>query len=372
MQYLQVSNSHMTRDCMDPWKYAEISSRGMVRPCCNFPELVKLEPDCSDIHEALNNEKFQELRKSLLSGNLCDLCLHCHIRKATDISTLREKVEKEGMAAQQFDLLRPMRLSEIRIDINEKCNLRCDYCAVSSDTYNGVEMQQPIFDAVFDLLRKEKGAHVYLNGHGETTYHPNWLAWGKQIIDISVRPIITTNLAKPFSDDEIKLLAQFKTIQVSLDSHDPEMMKNIRKAVKVDHVFATIDRIREAAVASYLPHVPKITMSVGVYDPSIWTLEDFVKRLIKINIAGITFWNLVEIPHQRLVSPLRQLDESRKRRASEILFKVRSQLDRNFIPYDFAGDFDGLLPSSIASRVFQAILSVGLRLKRLANATANG
>ncbi|GAB6039693.1 radical SAM protein [Endothiovibrio diazotrophicus] len=260
------------------------------------------------------------------------------------MSTLRAAVEEEARAAHIGDPLRQMRISEIRIDINERCNLRCDYCAVSAPSYHGVEMPASVFDRVLPLLQREKDAAVYVNGHGETTYHRDWQAWCRRILDAGHRPIITTNLAKPFSDDEIALLARFRTIQVSLDSHDAGMMKRVRKAVDVDKVFATMERIREAAARGGSPDVPEFSMSVGVYDPSVWTLEAFVERLIAINVAAITFWNLVEKPHQVQVKALCRLEEPMRQRAREILSNVRSRLEREAIPHEFAGDFDAMLP----------------------------
>lgn len=97
-------------------------------------------------------------------------------------------------------------------------------------------------------------------------------------------------------------------IQVSLDSDDGEMMKRIRKAVQVEKVFETIQRIRETAARRAPSHAPKFSISGGVYDPSIWTLERFVRRLVDMNVSAITFWDLVEYPHQTLVRPLNRLE----------------------------------------------------------------
>ena len=69
----------------------------------------------------------------------------------------------------------------------------------------------------------------------------------RAIVGRGFRPRIITNMAKNYTDEEVELLSQFAEIQVSLDSDDNELMRKVRKAVRVDHVFETIARIRAAA-----------------------------------------------------------------------------------------------------------------------------
>jgi MoaA/NifB/PqqE/SkfB family radical SAM enzyme len=250
-------------------------------------------------------------------------------------------------ALPSHDPLGPLPIAEVRIDINEKCNLRCDYCAVSSPSYAGVEMKEEVFERVLPLLANEPAAIVHVNGHGETTFHPKWVAWCRRIVEAGHRPFIITNLAKHYTDAELEMLAEFEFIQVSLDSDDGDMMKRIRKAVQVEKVFETIQRIRETAARGASSHVPKFSLSIGVYDPSIWTLERFVRRLVDMNISTIAFWDLVEYPHQALVKPLSRLEGRQRKRARQILGRVRARLEVAGIPYRFAGDFHAMVPEPI-------------------------
>ena len=73
-------------------------------------------------------------------------------------------------------------------------------------------------------------ANVHVNGHGETTFHPKWVAWCRRIVEAGHLPCIITNLAKHYTDAELEMLAEFRAIQVSLDSDDGEMMKRINSA----------------------------------------------------------------------------------------------------------------------------------------------
>lgn len=338
-----ASAASTTRDCLDPWTYVEIAAGGDIRPCCKFRPLAKLD-EASDVGSLRNNEKFRALRQGLLSGKLDPICQKCHFRKSVPTEVLNRKVAAAVRRAGEEDVLKPLPINFFRVDINEKCNLRCDYCMVSSPAYKGVEMQGAIFDRAIALLGGiDPKAEVHVNGHGETTFHPQWMDMCKRIIDRGFRPFIITNLAKNYSDEEVELLARFSEIQVSLDSDDTELMRKVRKAVRVDNIFQTIERIREAARRGKR-RAPKFTFSIGIYDPSIWTLESFVDRIIRQGAIGLTFWDLVEYRHQSLVKSLDRLDPQQKIRAREVLARVSRKLDIAGVRYDFAGDFHAMVP----------------------------
>jgi MoaA/NifB/PqqE/SkfB family radical SAM enzyme len=286
------------------------------------------------------------------------------------VATLKQRI---GLAVRNLpspDPLDPLPVAEVRIDINEKCNLRCDYCAVSSPSYAGVEMEEALFERIVPLLANEPGAMVHVNGHGETTFHPKWVAWCRRIVEAGHRPHIITNLAKHYTDAELEMLAEFRDIQVSLDSDDGKMMKRIRKAVQVEKVFETIQRIRETAARRGSSHAPTFSMSIGVYDPSIWTLERFVQRLIDMNISAITFWDLVEYPHQTLVRPLNGLEGRQRERARRVLGRVRMRLEEAETPYRFAGDFHSMVPER--SPLQRVIWRVGRFLRRVRRQRRSG
>lgn len=335
----------LTRDCLDAWTYTEIGAVGDIRPCCKIGPLAELgDGDCCDVGSLRNNEAFRELRQSLLSGQLQPLCKNCHFRKSVPTRVLQKRVKAAARRAGEQDLLRPFPVSFFRVDITEKCNLRCDYCAVSSPAYRGVEMTDAIFNRAVALLGElGPGAQVHVNGHGETTFHPRWMDMCRRIIERGFRPYIITNLAKDYSDDEVDLMSRFSEIQVSLDSDDPEMMRNVRKAIRVDNVFATLERIRAAARFGRR-RVPHFVFSIGIYDPSVWTMERFLDGLIGRGFNHVTFWDLVDYPHQRLVRPLHHLDPEQQRRARAVLVRVARKLDLEGIHYDFAGDFHAMVP----------------------------
>jgi MoaA/NifB/PqqE/SkfB family radical SAM enzyme len=206
-------------------------------------------------------------------------------------------------------------------------------------------MKAAVFDRAIALLDQiGPKADVHVNGHGETTYHPQWMDMCERIIKRGFRTLIITNLAKNYTDEEVELLSRFFRVQISLDSDDTEMMRSVRKPVRVDKVFQTMDRIRAAAARRGEHRLPQFTFSVGIYDPSIWTLENFVDRIVRHDATGLTFWDLVEYEHQKLVRSLAHLDAQQKSRAREILLRVARKLDRAGVRYAFVGDFQDMAP----------------------------
>lgn len=327
----------MTRDCFDPWQYLEISSDGAHKPCCRFEKWVK--PDIDTISR--DEPPFRALREKLISGKLSPTCQTCSIRKKISVQDFKEKLEAKAAEKKAADLHSPWKMNELRIDINEACNLRCSYCPVSMPGYNGQPMSADTLEKVLSLaLATPKGVKLHINGHGETTYHPGWVPFCRALVDSGKRPLIITNLAKNYSEEEIELLSHFAVVQVSLDSADERMMQKIRKPARVGKIFEDIARIRVKAIRDKR-RPPVMSLSVGIYDPSIWALPEFVDEIISMRMNEVTFWNLVKYEHDKLTRPLCDLSAEDADKAAAILSDIRQRLDDAGIPYVFAGDFEG-------------------------------
>jgi hypothetical protein len=81
----------------------------------------------------------------------------------------------------------------------------------------------------------------------------------------------------------------------------------------------------------------------------------------------VTFWNLVEMKHQSLVKPLRNLDAADQQRARTILASVRRTLEDADVGYIFAGDFDAMIaglnrPRQLRAAFRRARRAIGRRV----------
>jgi sulfatase maturation enzyme AslB (radical SAM superfamily) len=341
---LDSSNPHRgTRFCSDPWIYTEISPSGGVRPCCKFEPLEKLDESTREAATVRDRPSFTALRSELLSGKLSPTCERCHIRERAEPEKLRFVVKTVHGTASDADPLASGQLAEIRIDLNERCNLRCVYCAVSQPGYAGVEMTDAVFAKCEELVAAQKGPlRISLNGHGETTYHSRWVEYCERLLRYGHEIHITTNLAKAYSDRELRALAFLNVIQISLDSANERLMKNIRRRVSVRNVVRNIEDVRAMAEELKLP-APAITFSAGIYDPTVWELDAFVDFLAANQARGVTFWNLQEYPAppglDTEAHALDHLPPARKQEAKAVIARNRERLEALGIAYAFAGDF---------------------------------
>ena len=87
----QPTPDKSTRDCLDPWFFAYVSANRTVKPCCPHGPIGVLSDDVS-LAEILNGPEIQELRRSLLTGELDSDCANCPTRPLTDPGSLREKL----------------------------------------------------------------------------------------------------------------------------------------------------------------------------------------------------------------------------------------------------------------------------------------
>lgn len=328
---LKYKQENFTRDCLDPWEYLEIKDNGRQAPCCSIHYWLTKD-------SAINERTRKELRKNLLRGYLRKECSVCNIRAKIPISKFQNKINK---LANRYNVgsMEAFPLRNLRIEMTTNCNLRCTYCNVSNPTYKGKDIKQSNFDEALTILKSApKNINVHLNGHGEATFHPNWKEYAQQIINLGYKPFLITNLAKNYTEEEINTLAQFKVIQISLDSDNEEMMLKIRKAVKPSKIFNQLERIRQSAKKQgIIP--PKISFSVGIYNPSVWKMDIFMRKLIALKVDSITFWNLVEHEHNKSVTSIFSLPFDEFTKAKQIIYNGLKQLQEAGISYEIAGKF---------------------------------
>lgn len=285
----QGAKGEYTRACLDPWNTLEISANGQLRPCCISPPL--LNQDIATIDR--DTAEFRDLREELLTGKLRSMCANCHIRSKVPIAQFQLSVE---LKAKQFSTqpLAPLPLRSLRLDINEQCNLRCTYCAVSQPNYQGKSMAPETFEAAVKLISGNPNLRVDLNGHGETSFHPKWLEYVTKLNPLKVYCTILSNFAKIFTPEEIDAFARMQEIQISIDSTDEAMLKAIRRKVSFTTIRLNVASIRQRA--QVLGRQPMWSISCGVYDQNIHELDKLASFAILEKFNHVTFWNLVEYP----------------------------------------------------------------------------
>jgi hypothetical protein len=94
---VEVINSYelpqgMTRDCTDPWTYAELETNGDVKPCCARTGVGNLANQ--ELSQILSGDRIRQLRADLLGGTPDSDCAKCHLKGPSTPQALSEKVQE--------------------------------------------------------------------------------------------------------------------------------------------------------------------------------------------------------------------------------------------------------------------------------------
>lgn len=333
----EPTEGRWTRRCFDPWTGVDVRAGGGVAPCCNRPPVARITE--APLREIRASAAFRALRASLLSGRLDDECRKCHIREKVPVEAFPPMAQRW---AQWGDPAAPGELRDVRVDINERCNLRCVYCAVSQPGYAGVEMAPETLEAIVRALSFESNiTHIAVNGHGETTYHPGWREFCERLLAQRLPLSIITNFARRYADEELDVLSRFSVVQISIDSADPDLLGEIRRRVDLGTITLNLARLRATALARQRP-LPTLAFSCGLYDRNVLGLERLAWLAVACGVRLVTFWNLVkypDVPGSANVSPLAALESTALVRALDAVDRAIDILTRHGIEVDVAGSF---------------------------------
>ena len=195
----------------------------------------------------------------------------------------------------KLDLLSSPVTNLVNFEFTTRCNLRCTYCAVSLPDYVGVDFEIDDFDKLVEQLKARKLKTVNVNGHGETTFVPDWHRRVSALADAGFDITIITNLARKLAPKELALMARMSVITVSIDTHDAKLLRQIRRAVKVETILWNIEAIRRAADEHKLAR-PRFIWSCVVSDLIAMGLADFVRFGIAHGVNDYVLCNMVEHP----------------------------------------------------------------------------
>lgn len=323
------------------------------------------DPNELDIARIRNGAGFADLRASLLSGDLWPQCRTCHIRERVPASRFRARSRLDSLLAGRVAPAHALPLRELRIEITMRCNLHCVYCGVSQPHYAPTEMSGERLDAIAEAARAlPRSVRIMLNGHGETTYHPGWLPFCEKIVALGFRVRLTTNLARALKPEEAACLARLEQIEVSVDTADAALLRQLRRQVSIATIVANIERIRAEAARQGV-RGPAFAVSCGVFDANYSGLGELAAFCVAQEIRKVTFWPLVkhaDVPDARNVYPVPSLSPAEIRSAIDHVEQALAILRRARIKTVLAGGFLddwrrtlGLRPSA-ATRLLQQAL----------------
>lgn len=173
-----------------------------------------------------------------------------------------------------------------------RCNLRCTYCLKSQpDCAAGIDMPSELLERISDFLISTRCPYACVNGNGETTIYKNWDSCCERLLDSGIKLGIISNFAKEFSDKELLTLSRFSHIEISCDTADPVLFRNLRRGNELSNILRNMKRLH--AIIQNSSSKPALSWSCVLSDLNIFTLQDYFILGIEHGVSSFSLCNLV-------------------------------------------------------------------------------
>lgn len=183
----------------------------------------------------------------------------------------------------------PSDLRRINFIVTNRCNLRCVYCPQGShpDEYHA-DLTSEFFDEIYQFVRDHKIEEAAVGYYGEITMIEGWWQPIRRLLDLGVQMSATTNGSTVLSADEVATFARFKAIEWSIDTHDIQILKKVRKKVDARTIVHNFHLVRGHCLLHGLP-VPDLRWT-GVLTVTVAeTLPEFVAYAASCGVKAINF-----------------------------------------------------------------------------------
>jgi MoaA/NifB/PqqE/SkfB family radical SAM enzyme len=177
------------------------------------------------------------------------------------------------------------------VELTSRCNVRCVYCPVSLPEYAGEDLDIDV-EELARMLCRSHPMEVQISGHGETTMLPSWTHVANKLLEQGLPITLTTNLAKRMSDEEIDVLTRLRTLKISVDTADADLLARLRRGVRLEIVEETMRRVIETC-RDRRRDLPFLQISCTVSDVVVPGLCDLVRWSKAHGAHGIGFVNIV-------------------------------------------------------------------------------
>jgi MoaA/NifB/PqqE/SkfB family radical SAM enzyme len=235
------------------------------------------------------------------------------------------------------NLLESPRTKIAHIEFTSRCNLRCVFCFASQPGYKGVDIDAEIIERTIESLKSRNVDAVAVSGHGETTIYKEWHRYCDKMLDAGMPLHIISNFAKELSDEELKTLSRFKSIEISCDTDDPALFKKMRRGANLKILCLNILRLRAMAIKEDRQS-PTISFSCVVSDQNIFHMMDYVSFGKALGVTHFNFCNLTKYPDLKdtlnpkhiTEIPVELLHKAEKSLAETFEFLQRSKIKYHF------------------------------------------
>ncbi|MBI5432768.1 MAG: radical SAM protein [Planctomycetes bacterium] len=208
------------------------------------------------------------------------------------------------------------------VELTSRCNARCVYCGVSQPWYAGRDLELSD-DALLELVARQHPLEVRLSGNGETTMLPHWSRTARRLLERGFELTLNTNLTKPLSDDELDVLSRFRSLEISCDSADAELLAKLRRGVRLERIEENLARLHETCRRARR-EPPYLNIGCTLTDLTLPGLPELVRWVKRHGAHALGVVNMERYPEPAGAVRFRHPAEGDPRRALETLAETRA------------------------------------------------
>jgi radical SAM protein with 4Fe4S-binding SPASM domain len=181
------------------------------------------------------------------------------------------------------------RLRRINLINTNRCNLRCIYCPQGShpEEYHA-DLTPEFFEEIYQFTTEHKLEEAGFGYYGELTMIEGWWRPVRRLLDAGIKVSTTTNGATVLSPEEVATFARFKYIEWSIDTHDIETLKEVRKKVDARTIAHNFHLVRSYCLLHGLP-LPELAWTGVLTIDIIETLPQFVAYAASSGVKKLQF-----------------------------------------------------------------------------------
>lgn len=231
--------------CAAPWKVLQVSPQGEVHSCYESSEVLGNLYE-SSLQEIWVGEKFQSLRRQMISGEMPSACQKCHQKEAAlEGKSLRTQLNHELGIDEELSLTPKLAPHYLDIAVSNTCNLKCRICGpyYSSSWMKELGEQTQLKFRAITQEHKEKDIFPLLSSDLKKLV----LTGGEPLLDRQNDEILRELQAKNCKDVTLEYNTNATTIRVEtleLWSHFP----NVRCNFSLDDIGAQFEYLRKGAL----------------------------------------------------------------------------------------------------------------------------
>lgn len=205
---------------------------------------------------------------------------------ATDVALAYETTA--GMRDEE--LLHPApSMKHVAFTFTNRCNLRCVYCPQGThpDSFHADTVEEQL-DKIIAYILSNDVRQVSIGYYGETMLIKGWEAHCDRFLGKGLYTTLVSSFSRIMTPAEVATAARFSELQVSIDTVDIQILKEVRKAVDARTILYNTHLIRAHVLAHGLP-MPKIMWTGVLTDRVVFGMLDMVAMAISSGITHINF-----------------------------------------------------------------------------------